>query len=125
MVINSLTAGKTHIPYRDSKLTRLLSDSLGGNSKTCIVVTASPCVYNVEETISTMRFGQNCKRVKNKPKVNQELSVAEYKKIVAGLNRKIENLTKDNAVLASQVKKPLVFTLDILTKKYAFLFCFK
>ena len=110
MVINCLTAGKTHIPYRDSKLTRLLSDSLGGNSKTCIIVTASPCIYNVEETISTMRFGQNCKRVKNKPKVNQELSVAEYKKIVAGLNRKIENLTKENTVLKSQVKKPLVFT---------------
>jgi len=103
MVINCLTAGKTHIPYRDSKLTRLLSDSLGGNSKTCIIVTASPCIYNVEETISTMRFGQNCKRVKNKPKVNQELSVAEYKKIVAGLNRKIENLTKENTVLKSQV----------------------
>jgi len=103
MVINSLTSAKGHIPYRDSKLTRILSDSLGGNSKTCIIVTASPCIYNVEETISTMRFGQNCKRVKNKPKVNQELSVGEYKKIVAGLQRKIENLEKDNAVLSSQV----------------------
>eukprot|EP00494_Astrolonche_serrata_P024148 UN24406 len=41
-VISSLTEGKSHIPYRDSKLTRLLSDSLGGNSKTCIIVTASP-----------------------------------------------------------------------------------
>jgi len=103
MVINCLTTGKSHIPYRDSKLTRLLSDSLGGNSKTCIIVTASPCVYNMEETISTMRFGTNCKRIKNKPKVNQELSVAEYKKIVASLERQISKLKEGNSILRSQV----------------------
>jgi len=103
MVINCLTQGKTFIPYRDSKLTRLLSDSLGGNSKTSIIVTASPCIFNCEETISTLRFGTNCKRVKNKPKINQELSVAEYKKIVAGLQRRIEKLEAANNVLLSQV----------------------
>ena len=108
MVINSLTSGKSHIPYRDSKLTRILSDSLGGNSKTCIIVTASPCYFNVEETVSTMRFGQNCKRVKNKPKINQELSVAEYKKIVAGLQRKIDKLSESNAVLSAQVRDPSI-----------------
>lgn len=102
-VINCLTTGKTHIPYRDSKLTRLLSDSLGGNSKTCIIVTASPCIYNIEETISTMRFGTNCKRIKNKPKVNQELSVAEYKKMVAILERQITKLKEGNGILRSQV----------------------
>eukprot|EP00494_Astrolonche_serrata_P023433 UN23691 len=90
LVINSLTEGKTFIPYRDSKLTRLLSDPLGGNSKTCIIITASPAIFNREETISAMRFGTRCKRVKNKPKVNQQLSVAEYRKIVASLQRKID-----------------------------------
>jgi len=103
MVINSLTTGKGFIPYRDSKLTRLLSDSLGGNSKTSIIVTASPCIFNCEETVSTLRFGTNCKRVKNKPKINQELSVAEYKKIVAGLQRRIQKLESANDVLLSQV----------------------
>lgn len=103
MVINHLTEGKTHIPYRDSKLTRLLSDSLGGNSKTCIIVTASPCIYNIEETISTMRFGTNCKRVKNKAKVNQELSVAQYKKMVASLQRRIQSLEENNTILKAQV----------------------
>jgi len=104
MVISCLTTGKTHIPYRDSKLTRLLSDSLGGNSKTCIIVTASPCIYNMEETISTMRFGTNCKKIKNKPKVNQELSVAEYKKIVASLERQLEKSKEANTILRAQVK---------------------
>jgi len=111
MVINHLTSGKAHIPYRDSKLTRLLSDSLGGNSKTCIIVTASPCSYNVEETISTMRFGTNCKRIKNKPKINQELSVAEYKKIVAQMQRQIQKLKEQNSMLRNQVdalKKALI-----------------
>merc|ERR1719317_591138 len=81
-VINALTSGKGHIPYRNSKLTRLLSDSLGGNSKTCIIVTCSPCDYNVDETISTLRFGVNCKRVKNKPVVNEEMSITEYKALI-------------------------------------------
>ena len=53
-VINALTEGRGHVPYRNSKLTWILSDSLGGNSKTCIIVTASPAKYNIEETISTM-----------------------------------------------------------------------
>jgi len=88
-VIHGLTAGKgRHICYRDSQLTRLLSDSLGGNSKTCIIVTCSPCKYNVEETISTLRFGVNCKKVKNKPKVNQEMSIAEYKVMLRKAGKK-------------------------------------
>jgi len=103
-VINCLTEARSYVPYRDSKLTRLLSDSLGGNSKTCIIVTASPCSFNLEETISTMRFGQRCKRVKNKPKVNKEISVAEYKKIVAKMERKIQKLEEANQILISQVE---------------------
>jgi kinesin family protein 5 len=54
-VIQSLTEGKAHVPYRDSKLTRLLTDSLGGNSKTCLIITCSPSAYNLEETYSTLR----------------------------------------------------------------------
>merc|ERR1719193_2197603 len=102
-VISALTTGKGHVPYRNSKLTRLLSDSLGGNSKTCIIVTCSPCDYNCEETISTLRFGVNCKRVKNKPKVNEELSIAEYKALIEKKNTRENRLLQKIAVLQSQV----------------------
>jgi kinesin family protein 5 len=57
-VIGALTEGKSHIPYRDSKLTRLLADSLGGNSKTALMICCSPSIYNLEETSSTLRFGR-------------------------------------------------------------------
>jgi len=102
-VISALTTGKGHVPYRNSKLTRLLSDSLGGNSKTCIIVTCSPCDYNCEETVSTLRFGVNCKRVKNKPKVNEELSIAEYKALIEKKNAREQRLLRKIAALESQV----------------------
>ena len=57
-VIVALTDKKaTHIPYRESKLTRILTESLGGNSKTCLIVTCSPHPFNDAETLSTLRFG--------------------------------------------------------------------
>lgn len=100
-VIYALTENKGHIPYRDSKLTRLLSDALGGNAKTCLIVTASAMSYNIEETISTLRFGQRAKTIKNKAVINSERSVAEYKKLlelITGerdkLEAKVEELTK-------------------------------
>lgn len=83
-VINSLTDGKSkHIPYRESKLTRILSESLGGNARTALIITCSPSVYNDMETISTLRFGTAARNIKNKPKINKELTVAEMKKLLA------------------------------------------
>jgi kinesin family member 5 len=83
MVIQALTDKKsTHIPYRDSKLTRILSESLGGNSKTCLVITCSPHPYNDLETLSTLRFGARARSIKNKPKVNREYTVGELKKLL-------------------------------------------
>ncbi|KAK9452750.1 P-loop containing nucleoside triphosphate hydrolase protein [Dipodascopsis uninucleata] len=83
MVINALTDGKsTHIPYRDSKLTRILQESLGGNSRTTLIVNCSPSSYNDQETLSTLRFGVRAKSIKNKPKVNAELSPAELKALL-------------------------------------------
>ena len=82
-VINSLTDGKSkHVPYRESKLTRILSESLGGNARTALIITCSPSVYNDMETISTLRFGTAARNIKNKPKVNKELTVAEMKKLL-------------------------------------------
>ena len=69
---------RRHVPYRDSKLTRLLQDSLGGNAKTCLVVTASPSAYNQEETLSTLRFGERARRLRNRPRVNEERDPREY-----------------------------------------------
>ncbi|KAL4115819.1 hypothetical protein PRIC2_012825 [Phytophthora ramorum] len=93
-VMNALTSGhaNTHIPYRDSKLTRLLQDSLGGNSETTLLVCASSSSYNSEETVSTLRFGTRAKSIKNKPKVNEERTVAEYKVLVAEKDRRIASL---------------------------------
>ncbi|KAL7628118.1 Kinesin heavy chain [Parahypoxylon ruwenzoriense] len=84
MVINALTDGKSsHIPYRDSKLTRILQESLGGNSRTTLIINCSPSSYNDAETLSTMRFGMRAKSIKNKAKVNAELSPAELKAMLA------------------------------------------
>lgn len=82
-VINQLTDGKsTHIPYRDSKLTRVLQESLGGNAKTSLIITCSPARYNLDETLGTLRFGARAKRIKNKPKVNKELSIPELQALL-------------------------------------------
>ncbi|KAI0140112.1 kinesin-domain-containing protein [Hypoxylon sp. NC0597] len=84
MVINALTDGKSsHIPYRDSKLTRILQESLGGNSRTTLIINCSPSSYNDAETLSTLRFGMRAKSIKNKAKVNAELSPAELKAMLA------------------------------------------
>ena len=81
MVINALTDGKsTHVPYRDSKLTRILQESLGGNSRTTLIINCSPSSYNDAETVSTLRFGMRAKTIKNKAKVNAELSPQELKR---------------------------------------------
>lgn len=81
MVINSLTDGKsTHVPYRDSKLTRILQESLGGNSRTTLIINCSPSSYNDAETVGTLRFGMRAKTIKNKAKINAELSPQELKR---------------------------------------------
>ena len=72
-VISSLVDGKSkHVPYRDSKLTRLLQDSIGGNSKTLMIACISPGVNNYEETLSTLRYAKRAKNIKNKPRINED-----------------------------------------------------
>ncbi|TKA82564.1 hypothetical protein B0A55_01193 [Friedmanniomyces simplex] len=83
MVINALSDGKSsHIPYRDSKLTRILQESLGGNSRTTLIINCSPSSYNDAETISTLRFGERAKTIKQKAKINEELSPAQLKALL-------------------------------------------
>lgn len=69
--------------YRDSVLTRIMKNSLGGNAKASIIVNVSPSIYNAAETISTLRFGQRSAKIKNKPTVNKEISPEELKKKLA------------------------------------------
>lgn len=73
-VINALVDKSSHIPYRESKLTRLLQDSLGGRTKTCIIATISPAKSNLEETISTLDYAFRAKNIKNKPQINSLIS---------------------------------------------------
>ncbi|CAE7556769.1 KIF3A [Symbiodinium sp. CCMP2456] len=74
-VINALTeraSGGRHIPYRDSKLTRMLQDSLGGNSYTVMICNVSPAKINVDETLSSLRFAERAKKIENKAVVNRD-----------------------------------------------------
>jgi len=71
-VISALVDGSSHIPYRDSKLTRLLQDSLGGNSRTIMIATVGPSNYNCEESLNTLRYASRAKNIKNKPHVNED-----------------------------------------------------
>ncbi|KAK4626844.1 Kinesin heavy chain [Fulvia fulva] len=92
MVINALSDGKsTHVPYRDSKLTRILQESLGGNSRTTLIINCSPASYNTDETISTLRFGERAKTIKQKAKVNEELSPAQLKAMLKKAQSQVTN----------------------------------
>ncbi|EDQ91186.1 uncharacterized protein MONBRDRAFT_23354 [Monosiga brevicollis MX1] len=72
-VISALVDGKSkHIPYRDSKLTRLLQDSLGGNTKTLMVCALSPADNNYDETLSTLRYANRAKNIQNKAIINED-----------------------------------------------------
>jgi kinesin family member 11 len=88
-VINALVDKSSHIPYRESKLTRLLQDSLGGRTKTCIIATVSPAKSNLEETISTLDYAFRAKNIRNKPQVN---SMINKKTLLREFTAEIEKL---------------------------------
>ncbi|KAH8286762.1 hypothetical protein KR018_005139 [Drosophila ironensis] len=81
-VISALGSGNPgYVRYRDSKLTRLLQDSLGGNSITLMIACVSPADYNVDETLTTLRYADQALQIKNKPVVNLDPHAAEVKKL--------------------------------------------
>lgn len=105
MVINSLTDGKSsHVPYRDSKLTRILQESLGGNSRTTLIINCSPSSYNDAETLGTLRFGMRAKSIKNKAKVNAELSPAELKMLLKKAQGQVTNFENYIANLEGEIQ---------------------
>ncbi|XP_015749721.1 PREDICTED: kinesin-like protein KIF11 [Acropora digitifera] len=91
-VITSLVERAPHIPYRESKLTRLLQDSLGGRTKTSIIATVSPALCNLEETLSTLDYAHRAKNILNRPEVNQKLT---KKTLIKEYTEEIEKLKKD------------------------------
>eukprot|EP00742_Colponemidia_sp_Colp-10_P004246 GILJ01004530.1.p1 GENE.GILJ01004530.1~~GILJ01004530.1.p1 ORF type:complete len:795 (-),score=178.48 GILJ01004530.1:126-2510(-) len=102
-VISALVDSKSsHIPYRDSKLTRLLQDSLGGNTKTVMVANIGPADYNYDETLSTLRYAQRAKSIKNKPTINEDPKDAmlrEFQEEIARL--KAELAYKGNGAMGT------------------------
>lgn len=104
-VINALTDNKqSHIPYRDSKLTRVLQDSLGGNSKTVLIVAVSPSSFNANETIATLRFGNRAKSIENKVKINQTRSVEELEALLMRAEKAIDAQTAHIITLSTQLQ---------------------
>ncbi|XP_074592695.1 kinesin-like protein KIN-5A isoform X2 [Curcuma longa] len=106
-VINALVEHSGHIPYRDSKLTRLLRDSLGGKTKTCIIATVSPSIHCLEETLSTLDYAHRAKNIKNKPEVNQKMLKSA---VIKDLYTEIDRLKQE--VFAAREKNGIYIPKD-------------
>ncbi|KAK2889950.1 kinesin-like protein KIF3C isoform X1 [Channa argus] len=94
-VISALADGRSsHVPYRDSKLTRLLQDSLGGNAKTVMVATLGPAPQHYEETLTTLRYANRAKNIQNQPRVNEDPKDAllrEFQREIARLRAQLNH----------------------------------
>ena len=99
-VINALTDTKErkHIPYRDSKLTRLLEDSLGGNCKTTMIATISPAHCSFNESLSTLNFAKRAKNIKNRPVINEDIDhnglIHQYENELKKIRKELEEKNK-------------------------------
>eukprot|EP00026_Physarum_polycephalum_P000195 Phypoly_transcript_00195.p1 GENE.Phypoly_transcript_00195~~Phypoly_transcript_00195.p1 ORF type:complete len:2011 (-),score=530.90 Phypoly_transcript_00195:36-5696(-) len=116
-VIAKLSEGKSqvHIPYRDSKLTRILQTALGGNARTAIICTVTPAAVHQEETLSTIKFATRAKNIKNKPVINEVVDEAtmlrKYKDEIHALKQQlaqrevvIEQKVEDNSAKQTELE---------------------
>ncbi|KAM6583673.1 hypothetical protein CsatB_010675 [Cannabis sativa] len=105
-VIRKLSGGKKsgHIPYRDSKLTRILQSSLGGNARTAIICTMSPALSHVEQTRNTLSFATSAKEVTNNAQIN----------MVVADKRLVKHLQKEVARLEAELRSPEPFSFSCL-----------
>jgi hypothetical protein len=116
--INALTdAGRSHVPFRDSQLTFLLKDSLGGNTKTALMVACSPAAINGEETYGTLKFAQRAKMVQNTVSVNAEMSVAQLKEVVESLQKQIVDLKTSNPDKSAEALAEMTKQRDALVNE--------
>jgi hypothetical protein len=107
-VITALTSNAAHVPYRDSKLTRILQDSLGGNARTSLIVNVSPEDCDEQETLAALRFGQRAKLVVNAPKVNTDgVDVDKLKMLLKVRDGQIEALQRKVGELEAYSQCPL------------------
>lgn len=106
-VITALVEKAPHVPYRESKLTRLLQDSLGGRTKTSIIATISPAFVNIEETLSTLDYAHRARNIMNKPEINQKLT---KRALIREYTEEIERLRKD--LVASRDKNGIFVDLE-------------
>lgn len=131
LVINALVENSKFVPYRNSKLTRILQESIGGNSLTTLVIAASMCSYNEKETLGTLQFGQRAKCIQNKVKQNversakelerlleiAELKIREYESLVKKLGADpsiVNNLVSAQAMLQQQGSQPIPEPEDVV-----------
>lgn len=98
-VINALSENKQHVPYRDSKLTRMLQDSLGGNSRTLMIACVSPADVNLEESLNTLRYASRARAIKNKPVVNRDPVAAQ----ISALRQQLALARSENADLRKRL----------------------
>lgn len=129
-VINALTErGREHIPYRDSKLTYLLQDSLGGNSRTILIITISPHISCYFETMSTLKFGKRAKDIKNTPVLNRKdvdttQRTGELLKIIEELQKKYDDaisvIEKNSPAEENKLVTSLRLSISRLEKKIGY-----
>ncbi len=114
--INGLAMGSKHIPYRNSKLTRLLKDSIGGNCRTVMISNVSPSSMSFEDTFNTLKYADRAKKIKIETTKNVskfEFHVSQYAKIVADLKAENVSLKEDKSSLRNTVKE-LEATIETL-----------
>ncbi|XP_050093575.1 kinesin-like protein Klp61F [Anopheles aquasalis] len=121
-VITALVEKTPHIPYRESKLTRLLQESLGGRTKTSIIATISPGHKDFEETLSTLEYAHRAKNIQNKPEANQKLSkktvIKEYTEEIDRLKRDLMAARDKNGIfLAEETYNEMVYKSEAATKE--------
>ena len=104
-VIEALSKRKKHVPYKESKLTHVLQDSLGGNCKTILLVAASPHIFNRQETINSLDFGKRCKLIKNKAVINIHVTPKHLREQIESLQHELETLANSKMVEASEQVK--------------------
>jgi kinesin family member 11 len=121
-VITALVERTPHIPYRESKLTRLLQESLGGRTKTSIIATVSPGHKDLEETLSTLDYAHRAKHIQNKPEINQRLTkkvvLKEYSEEIDRLKRDLMAAREKNGIyLASDTYNDMLYKMEIQQKE--------
>lgn len=121
-VITALVERTPHVPYRESKLTRLLQESLGGRTKTSIIATISPGHKDLEETLSTLEYAHRAKNIQNRPELNQKVDkkiiLKEYTEEIDRLKRDLNAARDKNGIyLAEDTYNQLQYEIETKNKE--------